>query len=75
MGSHIGQTHKRLKEEGVYTSQSIHGILLEMVATPVTHALLAARLGSRRISSKEDTGTNPSIILPITGRTKPIFQL
>ena len=27
-----------------------------------THALLAARLGNRRISSKEDTGTNPSII-------------
>ena len=31
-----------------------------------THALLAARLGNRRISSKEDTGTNPSIILHMT---------
>jgi hypothetical protein len=49
-----------------------------MVTTLVTHAPLAARLGSKRVSRKEDigaTGLNPSIILHITGRTKPIFQL
>ena len=36
---------------------------------------LVTRHGNRRISSKEDTGTNPSIILHITRRTKPIIQL
>ena len=36
---------------------------------------LVTRHGSRRVNSEEDTGTNPSNILHITRRTKPIIQL
>ena len=71
-----GTARRERHRQAMAATRRCHRLLLqEMVTTPVTHAPLAARLGSRRISSKEDTGTNPSIILHITGRTKPIFQL
>lgn len=75
-----GATRRERHRQAMAATRRCHRLLLqEMVTTPVTHAPLAARLlRSRRISSKEDTGatgTNPSIILHITGRTKPIFQL
>ena len=62
-----------------------HRLLLQELVTPVTHAPpaarllrsrrtpLAARLGSRRISSKEDTGAtgiNPSIIITHNRKNK-----
>ena len=68
------ERHKR----AVAATRRCHRLPQEIVAAAmtVTHALpLVTRHGSRRVSSKEDTGTNPSIILHITGRTKPIFQL
>ena len=71
-----GTARRERHRQAMAATRRCHRLLLqEVVTTPVTHAPLAARLGSRRISSKEDTGTNPSIILHITGRTKPIFQL
>ena len=67
------ERHKR----AVAATRRCHRLLQEIVAAamPVTHALpLVMRHGSRRISSKEDTGTNPSIILHITRSIKPILQ-
>ena len=65
--------------QAMAATRRCHRLLLQELVTPVTHAPLAARLlRSRWISSKEDTGAtglNPSIILHMTGRTKPIFQL
>ena len=40
-----------------------------------TQGLLDALLESKRISSREDTGTDPSIKLHITRKTEPIFRL
>ena len=68
------ENHKR----AVAATRRCHRLLHEIVvaAMPVTHALpLVMEHRSRRISSKEDTGTNPFIILHITRRTKPIIQL
>ena len=68
------ERHKRV----VAATQQCHRLPQEILAAtmPVTHALpLVMQHGNRRISSKEDTGTNPFIILHITRRTKPIIQL
>ena len=71
-----GTARRERHRQAMAATRRCHRLLLqEMVTTPVTHAPLAARLGSRRISSKEDTGTNPSIILHITRRIKLILQL
>ena len=86
-----GTASRESNRQAMAATRRCHRLLLQkMVTTTVTHAPpaarllrsrrtpLAARLGSRRISRKEDTGAtgpNPSIILHITGRTKPIFQL
>ena len=68
------ERHKRV----MAATQQCHRLPQEILAAtmPVTHALpLVMQHGSRRISSKEDTGTNPFMILHITRRTKPIIQL
>ena len=64
---------ERLRQAVAATRRRHRRLLQEMVTTPVTHALLAARLGSRRISSKEDTGAtgiNPSIIITHNRKNK-----
>ena len=85
-----GTARRERHRQAMAATRRCHRLLFQELVTPVTHAPpaarllrsrrtpLAARLGNRRISSKEDTGetgTNPSIKLHITGRTKPIFQL
>ena len=72
--------HKSLQTDKwvMAATRRCHRLVQEIVAAamPVMHALLlVTRHGSRRVSSEEDTGTNPSIILHITRRTKPIIQL
>ena len=45
------------------------------VTTLGTQGLPVALLESKRTSSREDTGTKPSIKLHITRKTEPIFRL
>ena len=78
-GEHLREIVSRERHKRVMaTTRRCHRLVQEIVAAamPVMHALLlVTRHGSRRVSRKEDTGTNPSIILHITRRTKPIIQL
>ena len=71
-----GTARRERHRQAMAATRRCHRLLLQEMAINARDArALAARLGSRQISSKEDTGTNPSIILHITRRTKPIFQL
>ena len=81
-GEHLREIVSRERHKRVMaTTRRCHRLVQEIVAAamPVMHALplvpLVTRHGSRRVSSEEDTGTNPSNILHITRRTKPIIHL
>ena len=69
-----GTARRERHRQAMAATRRCHRLLLqEMVTTPVTHAPLAARLGSRRTSRKEDigaTGLNPSIIFTHNRKNK-----